>query len=483
MVDDYYAWNGQIYTTSGSYTQYLTTQSGCDSIVTLHLTVNHSHGTAPFLLATPLSADTCRLQAFANTLDPNTPVSIGYSLFKNGQQVEIMSDECGGTLTLQTEHAGVYYGGENLSLVEGNIPANTFRLANKHFDYLYMHYLNGRENIVTHNFTEPGTYEVVFVLQTESDGNDYAITYMNQGEALRIGGTHSSTGGMLALQVVTFTVEGAEDEDVTEAEFPEGYPTLAVTRNGVSATTSLDTLTVLANDYDPSAQVALNYKLYYNGELMDYVSDYVSMTIETWYSNFSSYVGRRVESSEGSMPLNTFRIGSYAYDFFYLDYLCSTHSRVNATWKMAGDYAVVLDLVEMTGGVELPVTWAADHKLGGRNAQSTGLLLATDTLRYHVDETMFAAPAGVPGAGSEAMNFAVYPNPAREVLNVVGAFENATSLVVTDVNGKTVYAAANMEAAQNGQLQLNVSAWAEGVYFVTLRTERDVQNLKVVVTR
>ena len=39
---DYYEWNGVIYTTSGDYTQTFQTVNGCDSVVTLHLTINKS---------------------------------------------------------------------------------------------------------------------------------------------------------------------------------------------------------------------------------------------------------------------------------------------------------------------------------------------------------------------------------------------------------------------------------------------------------
>ena len=38
---DSYDWNGQTYTTSGDYTFTGTSANGCDSIVTLHLTINH----------------------------------------------------------------------------------------------------------------------------------------------------------------------------------------------------------------------------------------------------------------------------------------------------------------------------------------------------------------------------------------------------------------------------------------------------------
>jgi hypothetical protein len=39
---DSYEWNGQSYTASGDYTQTFTAANGCDSVVTLHLTINHA---------------------------------------------------------------------------------------------------------------------------------------------------------------------------------------------------------------------------------------------------------------------------------------------------------------------------------------------------------------------------------------------------------------------------------------------------------
>ena len=39
---DQFTWNGEVYTESGTYTQTLQTTAGCDSIVTIHLTINQS---------------------------------------------------------------------------------------------------------------------------------------------------------------------------------------------------------------------------------------------------------------------------------------------------------------------------------------------------------------------------------------------------------------------------------------------------------
>ena len=43
---DSYTWNGSVYTTSGSYTENITNSYGCDSIVTLQLTVNSTYASS-----------------------------------------------------------------------------------------------------------------------------------------------------------------------------------------------------------------------------------------------------------------------------------------------------------------------------------------------------------------------------------------------------------------------------------------------------
>jgi len=46
---DSYTWNDSIYTASGTYQQTFTSSTGCDSVVTLHLTVNHSAASNDYL--------------------------------------------------------------------------------------------------------------------------------------------------------------------------------------------------------------------------------------------------------------------------------------------------------------------------------------------------------------------------------------------------------------------------------------------------
>lgn len=96
----------------------------------------------------------------------------------------------------------------------------------------------------------------------------------------------------------------------------------------------------------------------------------------------------------------------------------STHHRVTATWQRSGNYKIVFDLVEMTGESELALTWTSGKNVGGKNAQSTGLLLATTTLTYNIEEAI-----GAPIAEEEEDNLStvaedgnsldIYSNPTQ----------------------------------------------------------------------
>lgn len=60
-------------------------------------------------------------------------------------------------------------------------------------------------------------------------------------------------------------------------------------------------------------------------------------------------------------------------------------------------------------------------------------------------------------------SISIYPNPATDVLNVSGV-ENVTSLVINDINGRTI-------KTVNNATSINVSDLNAGVYFVNITTE------------
>ena len=70
----------------------------------------------------------------------------------------------------------------------------------------------------------------------------------------------------------------------------------------------------------------------------------------------------------------------------------------------------------------------------------------------------------------DAINLAVYPNPANNVVNVMG--EGIEMVQILDVNGRTVL------TADAGSI--NISSLANGVYFVRAITAKGVATQKIV---
>jgi len=467
-------WNGVTFTASGTRTAVLASAAGCDSTVTMTLTVTDVTGGEPFATVA-YSGDSAVVRIFANEADPATKVSANYSLYKGNGLVQNVEEECGGALYIGTLLQGSLYG-EHLLSATGNVPENTFHPANRPFDYLYFHFIDGRENVVTHGFTEPGDYTVVFEVTEETGGQDYTMLY-DADLTHRIGGKNSTEGGVLCTAVVTFHVEAPDVPTVTG-------PELVLSSNDITEAVSTDTLTVEANGHDLNTKAAIFYTVLRDGEPLSMLSGEVTLTMETWFSGLNGYVGKQLTNGAGSIPDNTFRpVSSYLYNYLYLNYMGNTHNRIRATWHSAGDYAIAFSLVEMAGGSDLGLTWSAGNRLGGRSAHATGVVLATDTLRYSIAAPSQAAPTAIGEAADEEtqQDVTLRPNPARErtVLTLGGEPKNA-EVVVTDVNGREVH----RSTAADVRIELDVRGWSEGVYFVTVREAAGTSvTRKLVVTK
>ena len=160
-----YVWNGVTFDTAGTQSVRLTASTGCDSTVTMILWLNPTMGGNSFMVSEQVGDNEFSLTAFANTTPLNTKVAIAYSVYKDGNLVNNIEADCGGELYIGTEWLNSYVG-DVVYATEGYIPANTFRIGVNYFDYFYFHFLNGRDNRITHTFTEPGEYEIVFTLMS-----------------------------------------------------------------------------------------------------------------------------------------------------------------------------------------------------------------------------------------------------------------------------------------------------------------------------
>ena len=194
-------------TQSGEFTVHLLSTSGCDSVVTLTLTVSGGSEGDAFLTVENISDSEFEIVAFANQVDPTEKVAIAYSITKDGEPVNIISHDCGGELNIATEFNGSFVG-QNVSYGEGYIPGSTFRLSSHYHDYFYFHFLNGRANRISHSFTEEGEYEITLTLMSRDGGTDIFVPYSTAGGIMLIGGEGSADGEALATETITFSVSG-----------------------------------------------------------------------------------------------------------------------------------------------------------------------------------------------------------------------------------------------------------------------------------
>ncbi|MBR4488695.1 MAG: T9SS type A sorting domain-containing protein, partial [Bacteroidales bacterium] len=209
-------------TQSGVFTVHLLSTSGCDSIVTLTLTVSGGSEGDAFLTVENISDSEFEVVAFANQVDPTEKVAIAYSITKDGEPVNIVSHDCGGELNISTEFNGNFVG-QNVSYGEGYIPGSTFRLSSHYHDYFYFHFLNGRTNRISHSFTEEGEYEITLTLMSRNGGTDIFVPYSTAGGIMLIGGEGSADGDELATTTITFSVSGGgSNEPVNPAPMGVG---------------------------------------------------------------------------------------------------------------------------------------------------------------------------------------------------------------------------------------------------------------------
>jgi hypothetical protein len=473
IADLPYEWNGVVFTTAGTQIAYLQTAAGCDSTVTMTLTVNGVSEGTQVINVTEVDDNTFDFTVLADVADEDTKVSVNYYLYKDDVLVDDIMTECGGIMNIATEYNGSFHG-HNVTSGTGNVPANTFNIASTHFDYLYMHFVNGRANRVTHDFTEAGTYTMLVELVEETGGIDFATVYYANGVSRRIGGKTSAEGGVLATAQFQFEVEAPESGS------NENLPMLSLSDNDITQVTSTVNLTCDQNDYDPMAKVSVRYTILRDGEVVSNVMNVASINMATYVPSTHAYYGKTVTEAVGTIPDNTFRpTPSYVYNYFYMNFLANTTNRITTTWNQAGEYSIVFDLQLMQGGSDLAMVWSAGNRLGGKNAAATGTILATTTLNYSIPAS--GAPMGIDEGDGRTL--AVWPNPARDVLNVTLPDNCGDGdVTVTDMSGRVV-ARLDTRSAENGTTTLNVSTWSAGVYFVNVRTNGTVVTEKFVVTK
>lgn len=94
------------------------------------------------------------------------------------------------------------------------------------------------------------------------------------------------------------------------------------------------------------------------------------------------------------------------------------------------------------------------------NTSTTNLGALSTQTSVSIDANYLAT--GINNVKASTTEVMAYPNPANNLLNIVAP--EATSLVISDITGKSIYTG----SINNGKSTINTESFVNGVYFYTL---------------
>lgn len=101
----------------------------------------------------------------------------------------------------------------------------------------------------------------------------------------------------------------------------------------------------------------------------------------------------------------------------------------------------------------------------------------TDMYRFYLDSVQVVNTPAVGIANRELSNVSIYPNPAKEKIQVNGAFENAQFQLFT-ADGRLVY----KSTKETKQANINVSRLENGLYTLKINSQKGVITKKVNIS-
>ena len=297
-----YVWNGESYSTPGNYTKTLTAANGCDSVVTLHLTVNstyavtdtravcpselpytwngftfHSAGTQPVTLQTVNGCDSVVTMTLTLNQTYNTPVTaticqgdsysfFGQTLTAGGTYTHTLQtvNGCDSVITLTLTVNPTYAVTDQRTVCPGELPltwnGKTFTEAGTKTATLQT--VNGCDSTVTMTLHVFPTYNVP-VTATVCQGESYSFF----GQTLTAGGTYTHTlqtvNGCDSIVTLTLTVNPTYAVTDTRTVCPSELPLAWNGKTFTEAGTQTATLQT-ANGCDSTVTMTLHVNPAYN---------------------------------------------------------------------------------------------------------------------------------------------------------------------------------------------------------------------------
>ena len=250
----------------------------------------------------------------------------------------------------------------------------------------------------------------------------------------------------------------------------------------------------------------MRYEIYYEGELINSVSDYMSnFRILSYYDKTGLYYGKdSVIDPQGEIPAHTMlyqlNLNSAVKFFDYYNYkaFINIPQQFQCTFTQAGTYTLKLILEKRSGGIK-GTNWSGLYNpyiVNRRNGPLWGghgslpesqEPIASRSIDIVVGQSSAPTPeptiSGISNYG-EMASMSLYPNPVNEQLNLrINGMEGQTSITITDAQGKVIRVInENLDGAET-ILTYEANTWAQGMYFVHVRNNGKTFSQKFIVNK
>ena len=427
-----YAFNGQSYTEAGTYTASLQTINGCDSVVTLNLSV------------TPLNNQTFN----ATICEGETYNENGFMANESGTYTrEVVENGCTSTWTLNLTVAPLNNQTFNATICEGETYNENGFMANESGTYTREVVENGCTSTWTLNLTVLPVYAQT-ISATICEGESYAFNGQSYTEAGTYTASLQTINGCdsvvtLNLSVTplnnqTFNATICEGETYNENGFmanESGTYTREVVENGCTSTWTLN-LTVLPLQTETIDEtICYGETFTYNGQTYSQTGTYTTVVEgEDGACNTEVTINLVVRDANADIDeLVVLNNADLPYEFMGNEYT---------------DYGTYVVTVQDENGCEQVYNLTIQHN-SGLNAVESNVLVS------------------------------VYPNPTIDnaILRVEGLTEDAT-VVVTDQTGRMI--SSERLALGQTEMTINSASLAEGVYYIRIITSNSTRTEKLI---
>jgi len=448
---DSYTWHGNSYTTGGTYTAAYTTVNGCDSIYTLNLTVNPTY-------AFNESHSICNGDSYTwhgNTYSAGGTYTAAYTTM-NG---------CDSIYTLNLTVNPTYTFNESHSMCNGDSytwHGNTYS-AGGTYTAAYTT-VNGCDSIFTLNLSEVTSYSFV-----EAHSICSGDSYVWQGNTYNTAGTYTatyvSTTGCDSVYTLNLTVNPIyafnEDHSICNGDsytwHGNTYTTGGIYTAAYTTVNGCDSIYTLNLTVNPTYTFNENHSMC-NGDSY------------TWHGNTYSAGGTYTSAyttMNGCDSIYTLNLTVNALPLVWLG---------NDT-TICADANIVLD----AGNPGATYLWSENAATGQTIIiDSTGHGLSTFDVSVSVNNGCEASdtisitiePCGMISENGEII-FSVFPNPSDGMIYIIQSGTNADAVVeLTDATGKLLFRGLyhNMNGSSQKK-EFDLGIYPAGVYFLRIDNE------------